>query len=109
MAYLDPKRRTRVVADANPVALGDGSLALVWSIEKFYFYLVGLDLELMTDHKPLEVIFMPISKSSARIERWLLRLQAFRFKVVYQTGKSNIADTNCYTRIVKNARSGISP
>lgn len=34
-------------------------LALVWAVEKFYYYLGGLDFELVTDHKPLEAIFRP--------------------------------------------------
>lgn len=95
LAYFDPKRRTRVVADASPVALGavliqfdlngdpkiisfaskslsdvekryslteKESLALVWSVEKFYYYLAGLEFELVTDHKPLAAIFKSTSK-----------------------------------------------
>lgn len=126
LAYFDPNRRTRVVADASPVALGavliqfesngepkiisfaskslsdvekrysqteKESLALVWSVEKFYYYLAGLEFELVTDHKPLETIFKPTSKPPARIERWLLRLQSFKFKVIYRSGKDNIADS----------------
>nr|DAA65004.1 TPA_exp: gag-pol protein [Drosophila sechellia] len=68
------------------------SLALVWAVEKFYFYLAGLEFELVTDHKPLEAIFKPTSKPPARIERWLLRIQAFKFKVIYKAGKENISD-----------------
>ena len=68
------------------------SLALVWGVERFYLYLAGLNFELETDHKPLEAIFKPTSKPPARIERWVLRLQAFKFKVIYRKGKSNIAD-----------------
>lgn len=126
LAYFDPSRRTRLIADASPVALGavliqfedtqtprviafasksltevekrysqteKESLALVWAVERFYFYLAGLEFELVTDHKPLETIFKPTSKPPLRIERWLLRLQAFKFKVIYQSGKSNIADS----------------
>lgn len=102
MAYFDPQRRTRLIADASPVAVGavllqfddqqfpkvisfaskslsdverryskteKESLALVWSVERFYFYLAGLEFELVTDHKPLEAIFKPTSKPPARIER----------------------------------------
>ncbi|XP_043862245.1 uncharacterized protein K02A2.6-like [Drosophila santomea] len=98
----DETNRTRLIADASPVALGsvllqfDGkgdpliisfaskalseverrysqtekeSLALVWAVEKFYYYLAGLHFELVTDHKPLEAIFKPTSKPPARIER----------------------------------------
>ncbi|XP_043862583.1 uncharacterized protein LOC122756552 [Drosophila santomea] len=68
------------------------SLALVWAVAKFYYYLAGLHFELVTDHKPLEAIFKPTSKPPARIERWLLRLQAYTFTVIYKSGKENISD-----------------
>lgn len=132
LSFFDPQKRTRLIADASPVALGavllqfdekndprvisfaskslseverrysqteKESLALVWGVERFYIYLAGLEFELVTDHKPLEAIFKPTSKPPARIERWLLRLQTFKFKVIYQPGKSNIADS--FSRLCK--------
>lgn len=68
------------------------ALALVWGVERFHFYIYGKKFELITDHKPLEVIFAPKSKPCCRIERWVLRLQAYDFTVIYKPGKSNIAD-----------------
>jgi transposase InsO family protein len=68
------------------------ALALVWACERFNIYVYGREFELETDHKPLECIFSRTSKPSARIERWVLRLQCYNFKVVYRPGNTNIAD-----------------
>lgn len=68
------------------------ALALVWACEKFRMYLYGKSFDLVTDHRPLETIFRRTSKACARIERWVLRLMSFDFRVIYKPGKSNIAD-----------------
>lgn len=68
------------------------ALALVWACERFNLYLFGREFELETDHKPLECIYGKKSKPSARIERWVLRLQGYQYNVIYRPGKSNIAD-----------------
>ena len=42
-----------------------------------------------TDHKPLECIYSRTSKPCAPIERWVLRLQGYKYKIVYCPGKTN--------------------
>lgn len=69
------------------------ALALVWAIEHFKIYLYGKnEFDLISVHKPLETIFGKKSKPCARIERWVLRLQAYNCRIVYFPGKNNIAD-----------------
>ncbi|XP_013167322.1 PREDICTED: uncharacterized protein K02A2.6-like [Papilio xuthus] len=68
------------------------ALALIWAIEHFNIFLFGKEFDLITDHKPLEFLFSPKSKPCARVERWVLRLQAYRYNVKYKPGKANIAD-----------------
>ena len=67
-------------------------LALVWACERFNLYVFGREFELETDHKPLQYIYNKSSKPSARLERWVLRLQGYHFKVIYRPGSTNIAD-----------------
>ena len=68
------------------------ALGVVFGCEKFHIYLIGIEFELDTDHKPLEVIYHPKAKPSARIERWALRLQQYQFKLRHRPGKTNPAD-----------------
>lgn len=78
------------------------ALSLVWACEKFGLFLHGAEFEMRTDHKPLEFIFSPRSKPSARIERWVLRLQSFTYRVKYLPGPNNIADF--LSRLIPNQK-----
>nr|XP_039254390.1 uncharacterized protein K02A2.6-like [Styela clava] len=69
------------------------ALAVCWAIEHFHLYLYGVKFTVVTDHKPLVSVFSSvIAKSSARIERWCLRLQQYIFNIVHGPGKTNPAD-----------------
>lgn len=68
------------------------ALAIVWSVERFYTYLYGNEFDILTDCKALEYLFTVRSRPCARIERWVLRIQAFDYKVIYIPGEKNIAD-----------------
>ena len=69
----------------------------VWRICSCILGLKGLtctffetDFELETDHKPLEYIYSQKSKPSTRVERWVLHLQAYDFKIIYRPGRTNV-------------------
>ena len=69
------------------------ALGVVWGFERFNLYLQGLEsFDLVTDHEPLKVIYSTRSKPSARIERWVLRLQPYNYRVRYVRSRENIAD-----------------
>ena len=69
------------------------ALAVRWACERCYMYLIGSTFVVETDQKPLLPLFNnPNSFPPLRIERWLLYLQQFDFKLVYCPGKDNAAD-----------------
>lgn len=62
-------------------------------MEKLKIYLYGRRFTVITDCKALIYLFNKVqSKPSARIERWILRLQEFDFEVKYEPGDQNVAD-----------------
>ena len=64
------------------------TLAIVFGCERFHQYLYGKEIEVESDHKPLEAIFAKsIAKAPPRIQRLLLRLQHYHLKVKYVPGK----------------------
>lgn len=68
-------------------------LGIIWAMEKLYIYLYGTRFTLITDCKPLVYLLDRVrSRPSARIERWILRLQNFDFDTRYEPGDRNVAD-----------------
>ena len=69
------------------------ALAVIWSCEHLHIYLYGTHFTVHSDHKPLTSIFgNPNAQLGARLERWVLRSQAYDVSVVYRPGKDNPAD-----------------
>ncbi len=57
-------------------------LAIRWAVAHFHLYLLGADFIVQTDHKPLVAMFRNRTcRPLARIERWMLWLQQYRFQV----------------------------
>ena len=69
------------------------ALGMVWACERLHMYLYGTDFEILTDRKPLKFIYSKKSQPSARVNRWVLRLQPYRLTVRHIPGKENIADS----------------
>ncbi|XP_044167088.1 uncharacterized protein K02A2.6-like [Acropora millepora] len=71
-------------------------LAIVFACDRFDAYVYGRNLvNVETDHKPLEPIFMkPLDATPKRLQRMLLRLQKYNLQVRYKKGKEMLlADT----------------
>ncbi|XP_063547273.1 uncharacterized protein K02A2.6-like [Cydia strobilella] len=71
-------------------------LAICFAVERFKQYIYGRrDVTVQTDHKPLEPLFTkPLSAVPARLQRMMMRIQGFEFRVEYTPGKyMYIADT----------------
>ena len=68
------------------------ALSIYMAIKRFHLFIYGKDFKVITDHKPLVASFNnPSSKPSARMERWFMELQQYRFTVEYCPGASNPA------------------
>lgn len=63
-------------------------LAVVWAIQMLSVYLYGREFLLQTDHHALYWLDRMQSKN-ARLSRWALFLQEWRFRVEYKKGKEN--------------------
>ncbi|KXJ07207.1 Retrovirus-related Pol polyprotein from transposon opus [Exaiptasia diaphana] len=63
-------------------------LAICNCFQKFDQWLYGKsDIEVHTDHEPLETIMKkPLNKAPARLQRMLMKLQRYRFKLTYKKG-----------------------
>ena len=61
-------------------------------MEKLSMYLYGIRFEFKTDWKAPEHLFNKATwKAACRLERWIMRLQNFHFKVRHEAWKYNLA------------------
>ena len=69
-----------------------GALAVTFFFQHFHHYLYDQDFTILTDHKPLLHIFASNSDPPPRIQRWMLRLQAYQFNIQHIPGTDMISD-----------------
>ena len=75
-------------SEQNYCPLERETLSIVFACERFRDYVYGQHFEVCNDHQPLKPIFNnPIGKAPARIQRFMLRLQRYDFKLHYVKGK----------------------
>ena len=69
--------------------------AIVTCMSKWHQYLYGKgNITVHTDHQPLETIFnKPLSKTPRRLQKMILNLQQYQFKVTYKKEKSSTLQT----------------
>ena len=83
-------------AERNYAQIEKKLLSIVFACEKFHQYVYGhRAVTIESDHRPLEYIWKkPLSKTPPRLQRLMLRLQLYDFKIKYVPGKYlYLADT----------------
>ncbi len=64
-------------------------LAIRWAVLTLRYYLLGREFTLCSDHAPLQWLHR-MKDTNARITRWYLALQPFKFKVIHRPGMQMI-------------------
>ena len=90
---VDCRSRKLTPAEMNWPQIEKEALGAAWGVEREHLYIFGTFFTLTVDCKPLEMIIRnPSAKSTIRIQKILLRLQPYRFKIVHKSGDQNPAD-----------------
>ncbi|GJU06282.1 reverse transcriptase domain-containing protein [Tanacetum coccineum] len=82
--------KTMTEAESHYTTTEKEMLAVVYAFEKFRSYLILNKSIVYTDHSALKYLFAK-KDSKARLLRWVLLLQEFKFKVINTKGAENLA------------------
>lgn len=82
-------------AQRNYAQIEKELLANVYGCQKFHQYIYGRNVEVETDHKPLENILRKnLHQSHMRLQKMMMNLQKYNLTVRYKPGKEmQLADT----------------
>ncbi|XP_065190667.1 uncharacterized protein K02A2.6-like [Sycon ciliatum] len=85
--------RSLTTSERNYSQLEREALAIVFGVTKFHLYLYGRHFNLVTDNRPLAVIFGPKrgipSIAAMRLQRWAVTLSAYQYDVMVKTTEAN--------------------
>lgn len=88
--------RTLTPAERNYAQLDREGLSIVFAMKKWHKFVLGQQIRIVTDHKPLLGLFgegKPIPEhASARVQRWAIILSAYSYTLEYRPGRENNAD-----------------
>lgn len=92
--------RALTPAETRYAQIEKEALAVVFACNKFHKLIYGkANITIESDHKPLEAIMTkPIHKAPMRIQKMLLKLQPYDFKLVHVSGKC-IGLADCLSRL----------
>ena len=92
--------RSLTQAEERYAQIEKEALAVVFGCTKFHKLIYGMpDLTIESDHKPLETIMKkPIHRAPLRIQRMLLKLQPYSFKLIHTKGTA-IGLADCLSRL----------
>ena len=82
-------RKTLNEAQRNYTTIKKELLAVVYALDKFRSYLIGLDIVIFTDHSSYKYLLTK-HNSKARLIRWVLFLQEFNIQIRDKKGVENI-------------------
>ena len=83
--------RSLTTTEMNYANIEKELLSIVFGLERFNQYVYGKHITVYTDHRPLVPLSTkPIHSTPARVQRLLLRLQKYDYKLIYKPGKYHI-------------------
>ena len=93
--------------EMNYATVEKEALAVKWAIHHLRYYLWGRQFTLITDHAPLKWMSRNKDKN-ARVTRWFLELQDYKFNVKHRPGK-NVPHADALSRMFEAQMSEAPP
>ncbi|CAC5421205.1 unnamed protein product [Mytilus coruscus] len=125
LQYYDPNKPLTLSVDVSSKGLGTvyktiqkskissiekETLAIVYGCNKFHEYVYGRRVQIETDHKPLQSIFLkPLQQTPPRLQRLLIALEKYDLKVDYKPGKEMYLSDHLSRSFLKETKEVLVP